>query len=186
MPATPYLYGLALAAATNTGLPSLPSISTVALPGGGANVRVTFSAAHGLNTGQPVALSGTTGVTGLNATWTVQVISSTIVDLVGTAALTGTPAGTPVAAIPGLSIASTDLIGKVTIYAKGDGILALEDSVNAFSAVVQRWSGTINNEAQMVISPGEWGSFERFGEASAVLRARCIAGSFSHVSVFVE
>ena len=64
----PYLTGMALVAGTNSGLVSVPSVSSVTLPGGGANVRITFSAAHGIKDNQPVTISGTTGVTGLNAT----------------------------------------------------------------------------------------------------------------------
>src|SRR5881398_3419734 len=84
------------------GLYAAPS-PTITLPGGGANVRVA-STAHGLITGNTVAVSGTTGVTGLNANWTVNVINANTFELVGSSALTGTPAGTPVIGLVDIDI----------------------------------------------------------------------------------
>lgn len=177
------LNGLPLAAITNSGLPAaLPAISAINLPGSGANARVTFASAHGLVPGQPIALTGSSGVSGLNATWPVNIVNATVVELAGSAALTGTPAGSPAAAIPALSIAASSLV-NLTIRTTGDGVLQIEDSVNDFSASVIRWVRPMVGEQVLELQPADFATFHRFGTASAKLRVRCIAGAFDSVGV---
>lgn len=158
------------------------------LPGGGANVRIT-STAHGLTSGQNVTVSGTTGVTGLNATWLIRVIDANTYELMGSGALTGTPAGTAAVALPDLDISSItgEWSMRVTVY--GTGLVSLEDTVNAFSATERRFliNAQAADEGQtFLFSWHDWKGGHRFGTASAKMRLRLVSGTNVAVSVSVN
>lgn len=60
------------------------TVSTCADNGSGL-VRVTFTGTHPLNTGDTIVLSGITGTTEANGSWTVTRVSTTAIDLQGSA-----------------------------------------------------------------------------------------------------
>lgn len=176
------------------------TVSTVTLAGGGADVVITTSAAHNLSTGNNITVSGSTGVTGLNATWVITVLTSTTFSLNNSSALTGTPGGSPAVALPALDISGithpdpTLVIQVDSLTATKAVTVAVEDSVDAFSNAVARYTfqvkGEVKPEApvQMKFPARDW-PMHRFGTASAVMRVRVLAidGSASaKISAFVE
>lgn len=170
------------------GLYAAPTPS-VTLAGGGANVKIT-STAHGLTSGNTVAVSGTTGVTGLNANWQVQVIDANNFYLVGSSALTGSPAGTTAVALPDLDISGAAFQSEwyVRVKAYGTGLVVLEDTVNAWSATQQRFFLNSQDNAEgveKVFSWRDWSGSHRFGVGSAKLRARLVSGTNVTISVSV-
>lgn len=161
---------------------------TVTLPGGGANVRIN-STAHGLSTGNSVVVSGTTGVTGLNAIWPVNVLSANQFELVGSSALTGTPAGTAAVALPDLDISGLTGDWVIRIRAYGTGVVSLEDTVNNWSASERRHTIPVRaaDEGQeFIISSRTWSGASRFGVSSAKMRLRLVSGTNVVLSMFVN
>lgn len=170
------------------GLYSAPSPS-VTLPGGGANVKIT-STAHGLTSGNMVTVSGTTGVTGLNANWQVLVIDADHFDLVGSSALTGSPAGTCAVSLVNLDISGPDFTKEWYVRVKvfGTGVLALEDTVDAFTNTQPRFfiNGKASDDGQeFLVSWRDWVGWNRFGVANAKMRLRLMTGTNVAVSVVV-
>lgn len=161
-----------------------PTVSAVTLPGSGADAVITTAAAHGLSSGNSVVIAGTTGVTGLNATWEVKVLTSTTFSLNNSGALTGTPAGTATAALASLSISgvtSYNPVIRLVIESLTDAkgvVIGVEDSVDAFSTSVARYTfsakGPIAQPTELTISAKDF-PLNRLGTASALLRARVVA-----------
>jgi hypothetical protein len=173
----------------SAGLYAAPS-PTAALPGGGANVRVT-STAHGLTSGNAVTVSGTTGVSGLNADWPVRVIDANTFDLVGSSALTGTQGGTMAVSLVVLDISPADFNKewylRGVVY--GTGEVAFEDTVDNFTASEKRFRVNARNSAEgqaFCFSWRDWEGSDRFGTASAKLRIRLLSGTNVKVSAVVE
>lgn len=162
-----------------------PTVSSVTLPGAGAPVKITCSGAHGLSTGNRVAVSGTSGVTGLNATWPVTVISTTEFTLDGSGTLVGSPSGSPAVALEALDISGITDPDPV-LFVRFEGltagkkvVFAIEDTVDNFSAAVQRYTFSI---AGPVSGPDVTRSIaardfpmHRLGVTSAKMRLRCLA-----------
>jgi hypothetical protein len=175
-----------------------PTVSSVTLAGGGADVLITTSAAHGLSSGTSVVVAGTTGVTGLNATWTVTVASATTFRLNNSSALTGTPSGSPTVALANLDISGVtgaNPVLRVVVESMTDAkgvVIGVEDSVDAFSGTVARYTfsvkGPIAQPTELTISGKDF-PMNRMGVASAVLRARVVAidsAATVKFSVFVD
>lgn len=163
-----------------------PTVTSIVLPGSGAPVQVNFTGGHGLSAANRVALSGTTGVTGLNATWPVTVVSPTQITLDGSGALTGSPAGSPVVALAPLDISGiTDpdpvvVLRFESLTAEKRAIVALEDTENAFSASIQRYNFAAKGEIQAGVGVDQSITvrefpLHRFGVASAAMQLRCLA-----------
>jgi hypothetical protein len=177
------LTGMPLAAGTNNGLPAVATISGIAAGTGTVGAIVTTATAHGLADNQPVTIASVTTATGLNATWPVRVISPTTFELVGTAAITATPGGTPTYTIPTLDIATASAGPNLRIQTLGDGLLEIQDSVDAFSAVVRRKVLILKGEQNLMLNWADFADLHRFGTASARLRVVCTQGSFTRVAV---
>lgn len=169
------------------GLYAAPS-PVFTLPGSGANVRCA-STAHGLTTGNTVVVSGTTGVDGLNANWLVRVIDADTFELVGSGALTGTPAGTPAVGLVDLDISGLDKEWYVRVTVWGTGVVVLEDTVDDWSASEHRFRFNSRNTAEgqtQSLTWREWEGADRFGVADAKLRVRLASGTNVKVSVSVS
>jgi hypothetical protein len=179
MPLNTYLAGMALAAGTNSGLPAIVTISSIAATGGTVDAVVTTATAHGLPDNQLVTIASVTTATGLNATWQVLVLSPTTFALVGSKAVTGTPGGTPTYTIPTQDISSAAAGPNLMIQTTGDGVLEIQDSVDAFSALVRRKVLNLKGEQSVMLDQHDFADFHRFGTASARLRVVCTVGSFS-------
>lgn len=161
------------------------TVTGVALPGSGAPVKVTCSGGHRLSTGNQVVVSGTTGVTGLNATWRVTVLNSTEFTLDGSEALTGTPGGSPA-----IALAATDISdvahSQPVLMVRCEGltagkkcVIAIEDTINDFSASIVRHTisfqgGDANDGQQLKSISARDFPMHRFGVASAKARIRCL------------
>ena len=160
------------------------SISGIVAAGGGVLAGATFSTAHGLSDDCHVTIAGVTGVTALNATWTVRVVDSVTVDLVDTGAISGSPGGSITA-----TLATVDISGEahpdptvcVCVEALASGksaVIAIEDSVDSFSNSVPRYlfnlEGPITAAVTLKKSRRD-NPMNRFGTASALLRARVLS-----------
>jgi hypothetical protein len=183
MPLMHLLTGMALASGTNSGLPAVVTISSIAAANGTVGAIVTTATAHGLADNQPVTIASVTTATGLNATWPVRVITATTFELVGSAAVAGTPGGTPTYTIPTLDIATASLGPNLMIQSSGDGLLEIQDSVDAFSNLVRRKVLVLKGEQNTMLNWADFADLHRFGVSSARLRVVCTQGSFSRVAV---
>lgn len=161
------------------------SISGIVAAGSGALARATFTAAHGLPNGQQITIAGVTGVTDLNATWEVSVVSSTVVDLVGTGAISGSPAGTITASLPALDISGethpdpTVCVRIEGLAADKEAVIAVEDTVNDFTASVPRYivnarGALASGVYQEFKFPARAHPFNRFGVTSAKMRVNVL------------
>ncbi len=162
-----------------------PTVTSIALQESDLPVRVNCTGGHKLSTGNRVVISGSSGVTGLNAAWTITVVTATQFTLDGSGALTGTPAGSPVVALEALDISGVDATNPV-IFVRCEGltedkqvILGLEDTVNNFSASVARYTLSFQgaeggSEITKSIAARDF-PMHRFGTTDAKLRLRCLA-----------
>lgn len=176
------------------------TVSSVALAGGGTRVEFTMSAAHLLPTGAQVTVSGSTGVTGLNATWYIIATTTTKFELVGSESLTGTPGGSPVVVLPsldisGLSSANPTLFIRCDSLTSGKKVtVAVEDTVDAFSNTIKRYVASFSGEVQAgndvtVSFPMADIPQHRVGTGSAKMRVTVIditAATTAKVSAWVQ
>jgi hypothetical protein len=170
------------------GLYAAPS-PTVTVPGGGANVNIT-SAAHGLATGNWVTVSGTTGVTGLNANWLVNTLDADHFELVGSSALTGSPAGTAAVALIPLDISGTDFSKEwyVRVKVYDTGVVSIEDTVDNWATAQTRFIANARSHGEgteFVFNWRDFSGFHRFGVANARARIRLLSGTNVRVTVVV-
>jgi hypothetical protein len=174
------------------------SISGIVAAGSGALARATFAAAHGLVTGELVTIAGATGVTALNDTWEVTVVSSTVVDLKGTGALSGAVAGTITASLPAIDISGIDdpdptVCICVEGLAAGKGaLIAIEDTVNDFTASIPRYVVNVDGG---IVSRQDFkfakrsNPYNRFGVTDAKLRVNVLqvdSAAALKVSAWIE
>lgn len=169
-----------------------PTVSGIVQPEAGKSYVVTTAAAHGLTTGQVVAIAGVTGATGLNASWPVRVLTPTTFELVGTGAISGAAAGAITAALPDIDISPFASEWYIRIQGIGNGVVSLEDTVNNWGAAQPRFLFNFRSNSEgdvKIISWRDWKGGDRFGTASAKMRLRVIsvpAGETIKLSVAVS
>jgi hypothetical protein len=177
------LNGIPLAAATNSGLPYVATISGISAGTGTVNAIVTTAAPHLLADNQAVTIAAVTTATALNATWLVKVLTSTTFELVGTAAITATPGGSPTYTIPTMDISDLgSVLPNLQIQCAGDGVLEIQDTVDGFSALRRIKVLDLAGEQNVMLNFGDFGDLHRFGTTSARLRLVCTVGSFTRVA----
>jgi len=120
---TPTTTGVTGAAATTTNSQSISAFSAGAVSGAGNLIRLTVSSSSTFVTGMPMKVAGVTGTgaASINGNWTINVVDSTHVDLIGSvwaSGMSGASSGT--VAYPTGTIRLT--VGSTTGFSTGNSV----------------------------------------------------------------